>query len=62
MRVRSSGLVPGLANAWPPGGANIANAPCLGLTSKAGKCPTVARGVVGGGGGGGWAQLELTVA
>ena len=43
MRVKSSGLAPGLANARPPGSAKFANAPTPG-TDKAGKCPAVARG------------------
>ena len=45
MRVESSGLAPGLANARPPEQHKIC------------KCPLVARD---GGGGGGGAQLELT--
>ena len=51
MRVKSAGIAPGLANAWPPGSAKFANAPPLGLTRRAN-----ARG-----GGGGWlGQLEFT--
>ena len=43
MRVISSGLAQGLANARPPGNATLANAPPPG-TDKEGKCPAVARG------------------
>ena len=50
MRVKSSGMARGLANAPPPGSAKSTNAPG---TDKAGKYPAVARG-------GGWAQVELT--
>ena len=46
MRVNTSGMAPGLANACPTPG-----------TDKACKCPSVARGE---GGGVGWAQVELT--
>ena len=46
MRVKSSGMARGLANARPPGSAKFANAPPPGLTRRA-----VARG--------GWAQVEL---
>ena len=56
MRVKSSGMARGLANARPPGSAKFANAPPPGLT-RLKKCPAVARG---GGGVGGWAQVELT--
>ena len=52
MRVKSSGLARGLANARPPGSATFAKAPTPG-TDKAGKCPAVA-------GAGGLAQVELT--
>ena len=48
MRVKSSQIAPGLANAHPPP-----------QTKKAGKCPAVAPGLEGGGEGS-WAQLELT--
>ena len=54
MRVKSSGMDRGLANARPPGSAKFANAPPPG-TDKASKCPAVAWGR-----GGGWAQVELT--
>ena len=54
MRVKTSGMARGLANARPQGSAKFANASPPG-TDKAGKCPAVARG-----GGGGWAQVELT--
>ena len=47
MRVKRSGLAPGLANARSPGGAKFANAPSQG-GDKAGKCPAVARGRGGG--------------
>ena len=50
VRVKSSGMARGLANARPPGSAKFANAPPPGLTRRAN----------GGGGGGGWAQVELT--
>ena len=43
MRVKSSGMARGLANARPQGSAKFANAPPPG-TDKAGKCPAVARG------------------
>ena len=43
MRVKSSVVAPGLANARPPDSAKFANAPIPG-TDKAGKCPAVARG------------------
>ena len=57
MRVQSSGMAPGLANARPLGSAKFANAQCpTPGTDQEGKCPAVARG----GGGRGWAQLELT--
>ena len=35
MRVKSSGLARGLANARPPGSATFANAPLPGLTRRA---------------------------
>ena len=47
MRVKSSGLGPGLANVLPLGSAKFANAPPPG-TDKAGKRPTVAHGEGGG--------------
>ena len=53
MRVKSSGLARGLANARPPGSATFANAPPPGLTRRA-NAPQLP------GGGGGWAQVELT--
>ena len=52
MRVKSSGLAPGLANARPPGQHKICKCPTPG-TDVAGKCPAVARG------GRGWGQLDL---
>ena len=36
MRVKSSGMAPGLANARPPGSAKFANAPPPGLTRPGG--------------------------
>ena len=51
MRVKSSGMARGLANARPPGSAKFANAPPPGLTRRA-NAPL--------GAGGGWAQVELT--
>ena len=52
MCVKSSGMVLGLANAWPPGSAKFANdAPPVGLTRQANQCPAAAW--EGGGGGGG---------
>ena len=51
MRVKSSGLAPGLANARPPGSPKFANAPPPGLTRRA-NAPSEARG--------GWVKLELT--
>ena len=51
MRVKSSGMDRGLANARPPGSAKFANAPPPG-TDKASKCPAVAWGKGGGGTGG----------
>ena len=53
MRVKSSGLARGLANARPPESATFANAPPPGLTRSA-NAPQLP------GGGGGWAQVELT--
>ena len=35
MRVKSSGMAPGLANARPPGSEKFANAPPPGLTRRA---------------------------
>ena len=51
MRVKSSGMARGLANARPPGSAKFANAPPPGLTRRQmlRSCP-----------GGAWAQVELT--
>ena len=54
MRVKSSGMAPGLANAWHPGIAKFANAPPPGLTRRAKR-----RSSLGGVGGGDWVQ-ELT--
>ena len=54
VRVKSSGLARGLANARPPGSATFANAPPPGLTRRA-NAPQLP-----GGEGGGWAQVELT--
>ena len=51
MRVKSSGLARGLANARPPGSATFANAPPPGLTRQT-NAPQSS--------GGGWAQVELT--
>ena len=56
MPVKSSGLTPGLTNAWPRAAQNL-QMPLPG-TDKAGKCSAVAWG--GGGGGGEGAQRELT--
>ena len=53
MRVESSGLARGLANARPPVSATLANVPPPGLTRRA-NAPQLS------GGGGGWAQVELT--
>ena len=53
MRVKSSGLARGLANARPPGSATFANAPLPGLTRRANAPQLPGRG-------GGWAQVELT--
>ena len=55
MRVKSSGMAQGLANAWPPGQCKICKCPTSG-TDKEGKCPAVAWG----GGGGCWVQVKLT--
>ena len=49
MRVKSSGLAQGLANARPPGSATFANAPPPGLTRRA-SAPPLPVGVGGGGG------------
>ena len=54
MRVKSSGMAQGLANAWSPGQCKICKCPTSG-TDKEGKCPAVAWG-----GGGGWGQVKLT--
>ena len=55
MRVKTSELAPGLANAGP-GQCKICKCPTPG-TDKACKCPALAWG---GGGGGAWTQVELT--
>ena len=52
LRVKSSEMAPGLANARPPGNAKFANAPPPGLTRWA-NAPQLP------GGGRGWAQVEL---
>ena len=52
MRVKSSGLARGLANARPPGSATFANAPPPGLTRWA-NAPQLP-------GGGSWAQVEVS--
>ena len=56
MPVKSSGLAPGLTNAWPRAAQNLQM--LLPGTDKADKCSAVARGGGGGGGGlgglGGW--------
>ena len=54
MRVKGSGMAPGLANTRPPGSAKFADAPPLGLTRQA-NAPQLP-----GGERAGWAQLELT--
>ena len=56
MPVKSSGLTPGLTNAWPRAAQNL-QMPLPGI-DKVGKCSAVAWG--GGGGGCVWAHLELT--
>ena len=53
MRVKSSGLARGLANARPPGSATFANAPPPGLTRWANAPQLPGRG-------GSWAQVEVT--
>ena len=53
VRVKSSGMARGLANARLPGSATFANAPPPGLTRRA-NAPQLP------GGEGGWAQVELT--
>ena len=53
MRVKSSGMAPGVGKCPAPGQCKICKCPIPG-TDKAGKFPAVA------GGGGGWAQVELT--
>ena len=55
MRVKSSRMAPGLANARPPGSAKFENAPPSGLTRRA-NAPQKPEG----GGGGRWEQMELT--
>ena len=54
MRVKSSGMAPGLANARLPGSTKFANAPPPGLTGRANAPQQPGRG------GGGWAQVKLT--
>ena len=54
MRVKSSGMARGLANARPPGGAKFANVPPPGL--QGGQMPRTGSSP----GGGDWAQVELT--
>ena len=49
MRVKSSGMAPGLANARPPDSAKFANGPPPGLTRR--EMSRSSRG--------GWAQAEL---
>ena len=49
MRVKSSGMAPGLANARPPGSATFANAPPPGLTRRA-NAPQLPGGGLGAGG------------
>ena len=49
VRVKSSGMARGLANARHPGQCKICKCPIPGI-DKAGKCPAVARGGEGGGG------------
>ena len=56
MRVKSSGLAQGLANARPPGSATFANAPPPGLTRRA-SAPQLPGGVGGGGAGRRWNWL-----
>ena len=56
MRVKSSGVCPGVNKCPASGQHKICKCPTPG-TDKAGKCPAVARG---GGWEGCWAQLELT--
>ena len=57
MRVKSSGIASGLANARPPGSAKFANAPLSGLKRRpnAPQKPRVRRG---GGGGAGAAGID----
>ena len=52
MRVKSSGLARGLANARPPGSATFADVPPPGLTRRA-NAPQLPGGGGGGGGGAG---------
>ena len=52
VRVKSSGMARGLANARPLGSAKFANAPPPGLTRRANASQLP--------GGGGWTQVELT--
>ena len=54
MRVKSSGMARGLANARPPGSAKFANAPPPGLTRWA----NAPQWPGGGGEGEGWAQIQ----
>ena len=56
MRVKSSGMAPGLANAGPQAVQNLQmphSWPRDCVTDKVGMCPALARG-------GGWVQVELT--
>ena len=58
MRVKNSGIAPGLANKFPvPGGRKIWKCLTPG-TDEAGKCPAVARG---GGGGLGAAGIDCCI-
>ena len=50
MRVKSSGMVRGLANARPPGSAKFANAPPPGLTRRANASQLPGGGGLGAGG------------
>ena len=51
MRVKSSGMAPGVGKCPAPGQCKICKCPTPG-TDKVGKCPAVARG------GEGWAQIQ----
>ena len=59
MRVKSSGLARGLANARPPGSATFANAPLPGLTRRV-NAPQLPWGE-GGGGGLGAGGIDLCI-